>query len=145
MTHNLWASSFPMLMCLVLNKEKGWLYKAPSSHLVSSWVFLFCEYTFLSLAYSLCIYTLCLYSLPLSLSHTHTRILCLPLHRISTRFFSWYQSSLVARSSPSACVVFYADDQEPAHRLHSAFKERRRRRRRRLRHNNEYTNGKCPP
>ena len=67
MTHNLWASSFPMLMCLVLNEERGWLYKAPSSHLVCSWVFLLCEYTFLSLAYSLC-----LYSLPLSLSHTHT-------------------------------------------------------------------------
>ena len=47
---------------------------------------LLCEYTLLSLAYYLCLYTLCLYSLPLplSLSHIHTHILCLPLHRIST-------------------------------------------------------------
>ena len=64
-------------------------------------------------------------SLSLSLSHTHTHthththILCLPLHRISTRFFAWYQSGLVARSSPSACDVSYADDQEPAHRYRS--------------------------
>ena len=87
MTHKLWASSFPLLMCLVLNEERGWLYKAPSSHLVISWVFLLCQYT-LACVFSVS-YTLCLY---LSLSHTyiHTRtfISSLPLQRIYTRFFT---------------------------------------------------------
>ena len=52
-----------------------------------------------------------------------------PLHIIiSTRFFTWYQSDLVARSSPSACAVSYADDQEPViaivASLHSSHSKR---------------------
>ena len=84
MIHNLWASSFPMLMCFVVNEERGWLYKAPSSHLV--WVE---SFSFVNI-HSTCVfsvsYTLCLYSLSLSLTHTHTHththIISLPLHRI---------------------------------------------------------------
>ena len=62
-------------------------------------------------------YSLCLYYLSLCLSHTHTQIPYLIRCTESSlpRFFTWYQSGLVARSSPSACAVFYDDDQEPAH------------------------------
>ena len=92
MTHNLWASSFPMLMCLVLNEERGWLYKAPSSHLVCSWVFSFvntlaCVF---SVSYTLCV---CL-SLSLSLTHTYT-------HAQSYHLFRCTESTTILYSSLS--------------------------------------------
>ena len=71
-------------MCLVVNEERGWLYKAPYSHFVKCWFFLLVNiHIFLRI---LCLVSLTV-SLSLCLTYAHIHI-SIPLHRISPRFFT---------------------------------------------------------
>ena len=87
--HDSWAS--------VVNEERVWLYKAPSSYLVTCWFYLLCNLI------SSCVFSIihlsCVSTLSLSLTHTHITQLISSVAQNHSRFFTLLFKSGTCRNS----------------------------------------------